>query len=984
MDILLDDLLSKAENLWLEFKCCWKDVDEHKVWGEFLKDFASLFNTYTETNDTKYLIIGFDEETKKCQNYNENNGRVISVFRDIEDFKLKVVKKLKNHFRNVPVYRTLSDLPDIETYFQVHLVEKNGVKVLVFKIIPSPYLLELKKQLQGNETFRDGNIITRDLKHDGTPEIINAPSSSIDVLKRYIDKNRKEKFPEKRITIEKIVTVFKNKYFPSSNISCISEKRDSSSGVFFEIYSIVGGDYSPTIDFIYFSKNTTQSTSVEYIVKNNLLDMKNKKIILTDERNRNNGVIDVSKIKRQFNHHYSDVEVYYIEQFSYKKLYNDLINEEIFYQEKFNIKDFIQPYTDKSREKTADLLLKEWYQNISQPLVVLKGVGGIGKTTVVKYFLDNLYKMRVREIGINILFINSHDLIHDIMKNPKIDNLFDFYRILAEKYHIEKKFDKKNLELSIDDGNVLMILDGLDEVIMKVGSNFNVVRFIESIFSDYSSNMGKAKIIITCRDYFWDKTIEYNDQILTLSLKPFSKDMAKEYFSKHFNNEKKVEKAITLAEEFSITEDGTQTYIPYILDMIKEDILTDSGKNRIESDILLRQGSINDFIVGKVCEREIIKLDNLSIDRQIELFMDMALKYDGVLDEVHLKNLENKVNVNLEKFRSHPLLEYSLENNKIKFRYDFFNEYFKNIKLALFLKNDNLNTLSDDMIDILIQHISYDGSLMKDLNKRLEGIDFEEMKLKIFTFLKEELYCKNNIDKSLKNRINSSLFVLLLVLGKFNNKEERTELLKEIYEDNSRIIKLCLINLHGTDSSKILFDFSDLYFEECYFENFENFTECSFSKETFFSKSNFISPLHRKGINTSLDYKNFDQSEKGQCNLKGIIDVLEQRKKNENDFESDIRNILKKIFRLFWQNSSFRQKQKDEIRKKMKNNNDIVDILLKNNILEEVSVVTKQKRNDKAYRVNEDFSNLRKVMEENNTCSEFEFIVSQVNDAKAK
>ena len=75
MNNLLEDLLKKEENLWLEFKCCWADVDESIIWGEFLKDFASLFNTYTETNDIKYLIIGFDEITKKCQNYNENNGK---------------------------------------------------------------------------------------------------------------------------------------------------------------------------------------------------------------------------------------------------------------------------------------------------------------------------------------------------------------------------------------------------------------------------------------------------------------------------------------------------------------------------------------------------------------------------------------------------------------------------------------------------------------------------------------------------------------------------------------------------------------------------------------------------------------------------------------------------------------------------------------------------------------------------------------------
>lgn len=255
MELLIDDLLKKEENLWLEFKCCWKDVDENKVWGEFLKDFASLFNTYTDQNDTKYLIIGFDEIKKQCQNYNDNNGKMLSVFNDIVVFKKNIVKKLKNHFKNIPVYSTSSELPNIDTYFDIFIIEKEGFELLVFKIMPSPYLLELNKLLNGNETFRDGNIITRKLKNDESPEIINAGSEDIEKLKKYVEINKKDHFPEKILSIKKIVEVFKNKNFPASIIKDISQEKNYSSGIFYEIYSIEG-DYAPTIDFIYFSKHT--------------------------------------------------------------------------------------------------------------------------------------------------------------------------------------------------------------------------------------------------------------------------------------------------------------------------------------------------------------------------------------------------------------------------------------------------------------------------------------------------------------------------------------------------------------------------------------------------------------------------------------------------------------------------------------------------------------------------------------------------------
>jgi hypothetical protein len=974
MNHLLEDLLKKEENLWLEFKCCWKDVDESKIWGEFLKDFASLFNTYTETNDTKYLIIGFDETTKKCQNYNENNGEILSVFSNIEDFKTKISKKLKNHFKNIPSYKDLNNLPDIENYFNIDIVNYNDSNLLIFTILPAPYLLELHKQLIGNETFRDGNIVTRNLKKDNTPEIINAPSNKIKELEKYVNKNKREKFPEKNISIEKITTVFKNKYFPASNVILVKKEHNYSSGIFYEIFSIEGGEYSLTIDFIYFSKYTNQAKTLNYISDNDFLKNKNKKIVLIDEKNRDGGIIGKKRIEKLFKNKFDDSEIYYIEEFSYKKLYNELLNGDIFYSESFNINDYIQPYTDKSNDKTADMLLKEWYKSGNQPLSVLKGIGGIGKTTVVKYFLDTLYQTK-QDDNLNILFINSHDLIHDIMRNPKIEDLFDFYRILAEKYQVKKMFDKNNLELSIDDGNLIIVLDGLDEVIAKIGSKFNINKFITSIFEEYSGNMGKAKIIITCRDYFWDKSIENDYKILSLDLKPFTKEMAKKYFERHFDKTNKIDKAIKLAEEFSIDDIKYTSYIPYVLDMIRENFLVDNEKNSIESQILLKEGSLTDFIVGKVCEREIVKLDNLSIDEQIELLMTIAFEYDGVVDDVHLNKLEKRENINSEKFRAHPLLNYSIKNQKLKFRYDFFNEYFKNIKLSQFIKNNDLDNISKDMIDILIQHISYDGSLMKDLLKRLEELDFEELKTNILIYIKDELKNRRDLDDNIKNRVSSSLFILLMVLGKCNNKHSKTELMKEIYEEKEIIENLCLINLHSTNS-KITFDFNDLYFKNCHFENYENFSECNFNEKTFFSKCTFIAPLYKKNIHIKFSKKNFDQSEHDQCQLDGLYEILEESENDQSSQEEVLRNELKRIFRLFWQGSTFKQKLKNEIRKKMKNNNKLIDLLVEKNIFIEANVVTSQKRHDKAYKINKKYANLRKIMEENNTCSEFEEIVT--------
>ena len=51
-------------------------------------------------------------------------------------------------------------------------------------------------------------------------------------------------------------------------------------------------------------------------------------------------------------------------------------------------------------------------------------------------------------------------------------------------------------------------------------------------------------------------------------------------------------------------------------------------------------------------------------------------------------------------------------------------------------------------------------------------------------------------------------------------------------------------------------------------------------------------------------------------------------------------------------------------------------------VINKITVTTSQKRNDNAYIINEEFLDLRKIFEENNTCNEFEIIVKNITNSK--
>jgi hypothetical protein len=329
--------------------------------------------------------------------------------------------------------------------------------------------------------------------------------------------------------------------------------------------------------------------------------------------NKKQGYIDKDHIKNLFSKKNIGTDVFYIEEFCNKKIYNENYDTNFFHDGNFNIKGFVKPYTEQSEDYPAEHLLKEWYDKKNSPLLVMKGTGGIGKTTVARQFLDDLLKENKKSIKkdpkknqkLNILFINSQDIINDIMKNPKIEDIFDFYKVAADKYQeTQKKFDRKSLELSVDNGDLLIALDGIDEVITKIGNKLNIQALVESIFKSYSGNLKKSKILITCRDYFWDKNkIDY--KIETLALKPFNRALAKNYFDINLTEQGKIRKALELADSFS-TKDGF--YIPYILDMIKDDLLSNGSTRAFDSSYLEPDLYINDHLIAKACERETIKL----------------------------------------------------------------------------------------------------------------------------------------------------------------------------------------------------------------------------------------------------------------------------------------------------------------------------------------------------------------------------------------
>ncbi|HHK8502144.1 TPA: NACHT domain-containing protein [Vibrio parahaemolyticus] len=967
-EITIESFAATGETLTTEFKKTWywttQTKNNQKEWGEFLKDFSALFNVQSTDDSKKYLIFGYDDDAKEFFDFYTSDELAPDLIKNTEKLKEELTKRVKKFFSTLPENKNI-DLPDIDSLFKINKFEYKGKQLLSISIDNAPYILEIKKDIVDKKsTYRQNNVLVRKYKSSQDPENCIASHKDItEILKVISDRN----MPTRNISVSKYVNIFKSKHLPSANITEVSSVYSYSNGNCHEVYKLDG--MFGQVQFIYFSKYTSQNRTATSLIERGILD-NIQTIILVDNENRQGGSLDKLRIKDLFSSVISNIDIYTLSEFSNQSLCNELFEMNIFHQGRFNIEDFVRPHTDMSEDKTADILLWEWFNATECPLMVLKGTGGIGKTTVVKYFLDQI--SRSKDNDCSVLFINSHEIINEIMNNGKVDNVFDFYQALTQNKNVNSDINASQLELSIDNGQLIIAIDGIDEVISKLGEKFNKSEFIKTVFEKYSDNFAKAKILLTCRDYFWEDETEYSSKIKKIKLLPFDDKLTEEYFKKHFDqNDKQYRQAIELARHFALNKTDKKSYIPYILDMIKDNLFGSKDEALISASSLLNPDFTNDIIIAKSCEREIKKLDNNSIESQLNIFLEIATKYSGAVTKDQLGKILNKSPIrstekNIDKFFAHPLMRSNDDSTVAYFRYDFFNEHFKCLSILKAIRDDHLENMEEHIKDIFTSDIQYGGFIEKELLNRLksEKISNDDIKenvwMSIESLKSDDMYIQDR-------KLVSSLFLFLLNLLELKDINERTTLMKEMFGvSEQKVSNLCLFNVHSSSGRKPTFNFTGLTVENSHFENYDCLSNCKFDEKTFFNNTQFLGELVSGNINLSLD--NFETS---NCNMTGVLKHL----LNKNSEEVDLKSKILKCISLFWFNSEFKIMTKEEIERKMKKDNQTLVKLIDLNVIKRTRFTDKKKRNQNSYEISKDFSNLRKVMEENNSCLELENII---------
>lgn len=763
----------------------------------------------------------------------------------------------------------------------------------------------------------------------------------------FFDKFKESKeieqvFFKKYANVEKVLKLYHSGFYKVHE----SEKNN----IGFELYKLKQLT-GRSVFCLYLYENINYKRTIEYV--RNLypdLNIFTELFVLLNRSRKNIAYKRKERIKSLIE---VDSKIYFLDEFIWQELTSE------YFKENNNLKSvtYVEPFFLNMGEKFDNFnFFNNWLYKYNSPTLIITGSGGIGKTA---FAYELTKKINSAQDNTSAIYIDargiSSTLLH-LSHNDNID-LYSFYEASVQKSTDKNKIDYDLFRINVDNGNIVIIIDGLDEIISRLGDLFDVREFFNSIQS-FSDGIGNGKVVLTSRNYFWNKSKSADFNIQTIEILPFDKNKAEEFFNKRYPNSSKiVNRAMSISE--SILGMNSQEYIPYVLEcvafMIDDAVENDDYYDPDFDSDILRQDIKNDFILGKLCVREGERLEQVSVDNQVKLFFEIALnnlsvkEFKSSCKRVVLDEINDR---QIEAFLSHPIID--LKGNNVSFRYDFFKNHIKNIYISLLL--NGLSKLNNHHIDILTNNISYSSSFLIEICIRIT-LKYEKFEFRILELI-DSIKNNGDINNDIKIRSISSLFIIILKYAHFKTTNDiitNTNVFKQIFEvSKNNVTDFFFVDLSCNDNSKIIFDFSDLTISNAYIKSYDYFWHCRFNENTKFTDPYLYNLYCEKRLNTTARPKNF-------INIKGsdntVLKIIKKTNLKIESIDSSIINDLHQFFSCFCSNGIIENRLLPKIKRKYHRYaidlSDLIKILCK----EKVITVYKHSRGNETIKINPTYNN---------------------------
>lgn len=664
-----------------------------------------------------------------------------------------------------------------------------------------------------------------------------------------------------------------------------------------------------------------------------LLSLKNK-VDVTDKR-----------------HSLGAVEYFYIDDYVWRyclaehaHILNVNIEEEEYFvdQELFWKSDGVE-HSKLSLRYIRQLVERDVQKN---PVSIVVGTAGVGKTTFCEQAarLINSYDKK------RALIISSADLRHD-SPDIEVSSISDLYKYYQTKIQTDSNavLEPDNLEINISCGNIVLIIDGLEEIESILSDRFDLQMFLESCIS-LNESYRKCTIIITSRDVFSDRYLG-KKSINFCSLLGFSEDLLGTYLKKRLPEEdrKVASRYITV---FDVTQRDRHIplYLSLICDLIERSKYqhTSSFSKVSESKYFFRAFPF-DKLIFELLEREIGKQSlEISCDDYFELLAEIAISHQGsisrddldeyievmIMPESGSGDPDNKY----PQFYVSPLLSFDHKIERHTLKYDYLETW---IRSRYFIHNFVTENYIN-LVDLLTELHDGSSALFAELREFKQKVSFKyaELGQRLLRHLTDLVSTEHSSVYRVTGRNSKPISGLLyfLLVGPEKSRTDYTSELVNLY-NGTTINYLCVYG------DFIPLDFSDLKIYFSWFERYGNFEKCKFpSGRKVFFDSVFKGMKPRLGA--VLRHDLFDDS----CSLnRELEDAFTAGVASAGKVYSQVQTDLTRILKVGFRSGSFAWKSINVYKKvALKSNIKLTQYL---RFLTEEGVLTKKsdKFNEKKY-----------------------------------
>ncbi|MEQ1709739.1 MAG: NACHT domain-containing protein [Terricaulis sp.] len=400
------------------------------------------------------------------------------------------------------------------------------------------------------------------------------------------------------------------------------------------------------------------------------------------------------------------------------------------------------------------------------------------------------------------------------------------------------------LQTTLKAGIFRIVFDGFDEYVLKNRGEVGPVEIIGELCKLAESS--GARIVVTSRSSFWTSEVEpdlaqlptgQRNQLLQYRIEPFDQQHARNYFSLRLKDQKKVDSAATLFQTLSARDKafvGRGFFLSLIADLFEGDGASAGGE--VGKNPLM-------WMLRSLCERERRRQDlPLTAEQQLNALTNFAVDtrlgstrtaetVDLAIAVADEKLDDSTRRICVQKLSSHPLLTREQGADRWAIAQD-------QTEIALLARHlmGVSSTGGARQLDGFSQRATLERSTLGDLAAMIikDLPEDPDRELESARRLME-----NFLDSS--DRGNCLLPNLAMILGfalvdaklpKGSERKERTDLLMSLLPRGS---------LSGLriDDSVSRFDFSEVIFERCQFENVR-WNNCRFSKATIFRNCKFV------------------------------------------------------------------------------------------------------------------------------------------------